>query len=75
MDGLTSYITENCYHPCPMSVSVDTVDTTEQNIIIVEYTYALSDVEGNIIYDASPFVAYLEPDESGKYVIVSVEKK
>lgn len=75
MDGLTSYISANCYHPCPMSVSINYVDATGENKIIVEYTYALSDIEGNVIYDASPFVAYLEPDESGRYVITYVEKK
>ena len=74
MDGLTNYIVANYYLPCPMSVSIDNVDVSQSNKIIIEYTYVLGDKDGNVIYEKSPFVAYLEPDESGRYVITSVEK-
>ena len=74
MDGLTNYVVANYYLPCPMSVSIDNVDVSQLNKIIIEYTYVLGDKDGNVLYEKSPFVAYLEPDESGRYVITSVEK-
>lgn len=74
MDGLTSYMGENYYLPCPMSVSIDNVDVSQPDKLVVEYTYVLSDGDGNVIYEKSPFKAYLEPDSSGRYVITTVEK-
>lgn len=74
MDGLTSYMGENYYLPCPMSVSIDNVDVSQADKIVIEYTFVLSDGDGNVIHDKSPFVAYLEPDASGRYVITNVEK-
>ncbi|MBO5426204.1 MAG: FecR domain-containing protein [Lachnospiraceae bacterium] len=74
MDGLTSYMGENYYLPCPMSVSIDNVDVSQADKIVIEYTFVLSDGDGNVIHDKSPFVAYLEPDASGRYVITTVEK-
>ncbi len=74
MDGLTNYIVANYYLPCPMSVSIDNIDASQPNKIIIEYTYVLGDKEGNVLYEKSPFVAYLEPAESGRYVITSIEK-
>lgn len=74
MDGLSTYMTENYYLPCPMSVSIDNVDASQANKIVIEYTFVLSDGDGNVIHEKSPFVAYLEPDESGRYVITSIEK-
>ncbi len=74
VDDAAAYITENYYLPCPMNVSIDNVDTSQANKIIVEYTYVLSDDDGNIIHEKSSFKAYLEPDESGRFVITSIEK-
>ena len=74
LDGLTNYLVANYYLPCPMSVAIENVDTSQTNKIIVEYSYALNDEDGNVIHEKSPFVAYLEPDESGRYVITSIEK-
>ncbi len=71
---VSDYIVANYYLPCPMEVSIDKVDSSQEDKIIVEYTFVLKDKDGNIIHDKSSFIAYLEPDESGRYVITSVEK-
>ncbi|MBQ9936123.1 MAG: FecR domain-containing protein [Lachnospiraceae bacterium] len=74
MDGLTNYIVANYYLPCPMSVSIDNIDVSQPNKIIIEYTYVLGDKDGNVLHEKSPFIAYLEPDAGGRYVITSIEK-
>ena len=74
MDALTNYIVANYYLPCPMSVSIDNIDVSQPNKIIIEYTYVLGDKDGNVLYEKSPFIAYLEPDAGGRYVITSIEK-
>jgi len=71
---VADYMVDNYYLPCPMEVSVEKVDASQPDKITVEYTFILNDKDGNIIHEKSPFIAYLEPDESGRYVITSIEK-
>ena len=71
---VADYMVDNYYLPCPMEVSIEKVDASQPDKITVEYTFILNDKDGNIIHEKSPFIAYLEPDESGRYVITSIEK-
>ena len=75
VQDVTDYVGENYYLPCPMEVSIEKVDVSQSDKIAVEYAFVLNDKDGNIIHEKSTFIAYLEPDESGRYVITSIENQ